>query len=375
MKSPEDVSQEKARAYQRQKQILTLVHLVLSPLILVLMVLSGFPKNWAAVSAAIGTHWAVSFSLFFTFFSLIFMLIDLPFSYYSGYRLEKKYGLSTQTPLTWGLDFLKQALLGFAVSLLLLLGLYTLILRLPGTWWFWAWAGFALFTYGTGKLFPVLIVPLFYRYSPVENQSLKDRIARLGARFGLSIERIHSINLSRTTRKANAAFMGIGKTKRVVLSDTLLSQFEEDEIEAVLAHELGHCCHNDIWRLFALNLAITFISFRLVWTLLPAAAETFGLQGPGDMAGLPLLLLIFSVLSLFIQPVTRGFSRRIEKQADHFALLAMGSKDAFIRCMRKLARVNLADPDPHPLYEWFFYDHPAIRRRIAYAEALQLPGS
>ncbi len=224
-----------------------------------------------------------------------------------------------------------------------------------------------------GQLFPVLIVPLFYRYGPVESQSLKSRIARLAARFGLAVERIHSLNLSRTTRKANAAFMGMDKTKRVVLSDTLLQQFEEDEIEAVLAHELGHYRHYDIWRMFALNLGFTFISFLLAWMILPQAAERFDLQGAGDMAGLPLLLFIFSFFSFLIQPLTHGISRSIETQADHFALTALGSKDAFIRCMRKLAEVNLADPEPHPLYEWFFYDHPAIHRRIAYAEALKLP--
>lgn len=362
-----------ARQYQHQKQVLTLLHLVLSPVILTLMVLSKYPRHWTAFSESLGDHWVVSFSLFFTLFSLVFLIFDLPFAYYSGYVVEKKFGLSNQTLRTWSLDFLKRAVLGFGVSLALLLVLYTLIRRCPETWWLWAWTGFALFTFGVGKLFPVLIVPLFYRYGPVESRSLKDRIAKLAARFGLSVDKIHSLNLSRTTKKANAAFMGMGKTKRVVLSDTLLDQFEEDEIEAVLAHELGHCCHHDIWRLFAVNLGLTLVSFWMAWMFLPEAASRLGLRGPEDMAGLPLLLLIFSVFSLILQPLVRGLSRCIETQADHFALVAMGSNEAFIRCMRKLAEVNLADPNPHPLYEWFFYDHPAIYRRIAYAEALKLP--
>lgn len=373
MKSTMNLEQSKAREYQHKKQVLTLVHLVLSPLILIVMALSTYPQKWAVLAESVGHGWAVSFSIFFAIFSLVFMIFDLPFSYYSGYILEKKYGLSTQTAAGWGVDFFKRSLLGFTASLVLLLALYTLILRYPETWWLSAWGGFALFTYGMGKLFPVLIVPLFYRYSPVDNQSLKDRIARLASRFGFSVDRIHSLNLSRTTRKANAAFMGIGKTRRVVLSDTLLNQFEEDEIEAVLAHELGHCSHKDIWRMFVLNLVITFVLFRLAWVILPEATQIIHLQGPGDMAGLPLLLLIFSFFSLLIQPLVHGISRRIETQADHFALAALGSKDAFVRCMRKLAKVNLADPDPHPLYEWFFYDHPAIRRRIAYAEAMSFP--
>ncbi len=363
---------EKAKAYQHQKQILALINLGLTPLILTLMAFSPYPAYLENSARAICPVWAGTFSLFFAFFSLSFLLLDLPLAFYSGYVLEKKYDLSTQTLASWFKDFIKRSFLGFGVSLGLLLALYGLILRDPQTWWLWAWAGFALFSYGVGKLFPVLIVPLFYKYGPVESESLKQRIAQLAARFGMAVEKIHSLNLSRTTRKANAAFMGIGKTKRVVLSDTLLAQFSEDEIEVVLAHELGHCRHHDIWRMFALNLVLSLISFRLVWMFLPAAAQRLGLDGPADMAGLPLLLLLFTAFSLVVQPLVHGISRRIETQADHFALQAMGSKDAFIRSMRKLALVNLADPDPHPLYEWFFYDHPAIRRRIAYAESLNL---
>ena len=196
--------QSKAREYQHKKQVLTLIHLVLSPLILILMALSAYPQKWSIWAESVGHGWVAAFSIFFAVFSLVFMIFDLPFSYYSGYILEKKYGLSNQTPLTWSSDFLKRALLGFAVSLLLLVGLYALILYYPATWWLGAWAGFALFTYGMGKLFPVLIVPLFYRYGPVESQSLKDRIARLASRFGLSVDKIYSLNLSKTTRKANA---------------------------------------------------------------------------------------------------------------------------------------------------------------------------
>lgn len=365
-------AETQARAYQKQKQVLALLHLVLSPLILALMILSAYPRILEETALGFSSAWPGAFAVFFLFFSLTFLIVEFPLSFYSGYWLEKKYDLSTQTAAAWLQDFLKRSLLGFAVSLGLLLALYTLIRHAPQSWWFWAWAGYALFSYGVGKLFPVLIVPLFYKYGPVQNEALKARISAMAARFGFAIERIQSINLSRTTRKANAAFMGIGKTKRVVLSDTLLSNFEEDEIEVVLAHELGHCRNHDIWRMFALNLILSLVSFRLVWLLLPPLAGYWG-YAPGDMAALPLLLLLFSLFSLIIQPLVNGISRRIETQADHFALTAMGAKDAFIRSMKKLAQVNLADPNPHPLYEWFFYDHPAIGRRIAYAEKMSLP--
>ena len=360
---------KKAKAYQREKQVLSLIGLVVNPCTLAVMALTPYSIFLRKTATSLCPVWAGAFSLYFLFFSLSFLMLDLPLTFYSGYLLEKRYDLSNHTLAGWVKDTLKQSVLAFVISWLLLLALYALIGHQPRYWWWLAWAGFAFFSYGFGKLFPVFIVPLFYRYGSVESEPLKLRISQMAQRFGLAVDKIHSLNLSRTTKKANAAFMGMGKTKRVVLSDTLLEHFSEDEIEVVLAHEIGHYRHRDIWRMFFANLILSWISFWLISRVLPVWAPRVGFDGTGDMAGLPLLLLLFSFISLVTMPLIHGMSRWMETRADGFALEATCNKPAFIASMNKLAAVNLADPDPHPVYEWFFYDHPAIRRRIEFAES------
>ena len=296
------------------------------------------------------------------------LVVDFPLDFYAGFFLEHRYELSNHTLRSWFSDFLKRAVLSFGLSLILLIALYALIWRFPDHWWLLAWAGYAGVSYVLGKLFPVFIVPLFYRYSPVGDESLKKRICDLAGRYGMPVKNVYSLNLSRTTKKANAAFMGIGKTKRVVLSDTLLEQFSPSEIEAVLAHELGHFKHHDIWKQLGFGLSVSLLGFWIAFHTAGVWSNAFGYSGVQDIAGLPVLFLVFYLFSLVLMPLQNGFSRWMERAADRFALEACGQPGAFISCMEKLAAVNLADPSPHPLYEWLFYDHPAVGKRVAFAE-------
>jgi len=361
---------EKSKAYQKKKQVLTLFHLAYTPAVLLLAIatpLSLVFKSWAG--GVVANDYAVV-ALYFVIFSLYTLVLDFPFSYYSGFTLEHQFDLSNQNFSAWLKDFFKKALLSFALSILLIEALFALIWRFPSTWWLLAWAGFALVSYGLGKIFPVWIVPLFYKYGKVEDEGLKNRILDLAARYGLPVENVYSINLSKTTKKANAAFMGMGKTKRVVLSDTLLENFTGDEIETVVAHELGHFKHRDIWKQLAFGLVLSLVSFWIAFQLLTPTSGFFGFEGAGDVAMLPLLFLIFYGVSLVLMPLQNGFSRRLERAADRFALIAYPHREVFISCMEKLGQVNLADADPHPLYEWFFYDHPAIGKRIRMAQSM-----
>ena len=198
--------------------------------------------------------------------------------------------------------------------------------------------------------------------------SLRKRIFDLAKRFGLPVENIYSLNLSKTTKKANAAFMGLGKTKRVVLSDTLIEHFDGDEIETVVAHELGHFKHGDIWRNLSFGLLTSFLMFWIAFNSADSAAVALGYDEVGDVAAMPLLFLIFYGVMLVLIPLQNGFSRRLERAADRFALEASSKPQAFIPCMTKLGRLNLADPEPPRLVEWFFYDHPAISKRIQMAQ-------
>lgn len=361
-----------AKDYQRKKQILSIFHLFLTPAVLSFMLATSISSQFYGFASSITGNDYLVLGIYFISLSLYMLIFDLPVVFYSGFVLEHQFGLSNQNLFAWLKDFLKRSLLSFIFALTLLEGLYALIWRFPSHWWFYAWMGFAFFSYLLGKIFPVLIVPLFYKYGPLADESLKKRILDLAARFALPADNVYTLNLSRTTKKANAAFMGIGKTKRVVLSDTLLAKFSGDEIETVVAHELGHYCHRDIWRQFAFGLVTSFLGFWIVFRLSDTLSFRLGMSGPEEVGAMPLLFLIFCGFGVLLMPLQSGFSRYLERGADRFALRAFPNREAFISCMRKLAQVNLSDTDPHPLYEWYFYDHPSIAKRIRMASSEQV---
>jgi len=282
--------------------------------------------------------------------------------------LEHQFGLSNQTFGQWLSELGKRSLLSFLLSLALLQCLYWIIRSDPAHWWLWAWAGYAFVSYVLGKVFPVVIVPLFYKYGRLEDKELETKVLALASRYGMPVQNVYSINLSKTTKKANAAFMGIGKTKRVVLSDTLIQNFTHPEIETVVAHELGHYKHQDVWRLLAFGLVVSLAAFAAGFAGMNAWVPALSLHSAADVAGLPLLFLIFYAVNLVLMPLMSGYSRRRENAADLFALNAIENKEVFISCMEKLGSQNIADPAPPAWYEWLFYDHPSIRKRIAMAK-------
>lgn len=356
-----------AKSYQKIKQRLSLFHMAWTPVLLGIAGFSPLSRCFKDLAEGAGPHaWAV-LAVYFTLFSLFFLVIDLPFTFYSGFTLEHRYGLSNQTLGGWASFLVKRSLLSFALSLVLLEGLYFFIWHYPENWWLLAWAGYAAVSLVLGKIFPVFIVPLFYKYDVIKDESLRGRIFGLAKRYGMPVENLYSINLSKTTKKANAAFMGMGKTKRVVLSDTLLENFSHDEIETVVAHELGHYKHRDIVKQLVFGFAASLAAFWLAFQTLSHLARSAGYEGAGDIAALPILFLIFYVFGLLLTPAQSGFSRALERAADRFSLEAFPHPGIFISCMEKLGRLNLADPEPNPVYEWFFYDHPAIGRRIEMA--------
>lgn len=361
-------SPELAKKYARIKQRLSLFSLFLTPFLLLVFCVTPLSRSLADISSALAGPAYLQLAVYFTLFSCLFLLIEAPLSFYSGYLIEKRFQLTNHTLKSWLVFFVKRALLSFGFSVVLLMLLYTVIWHTANNWWLWAWAGYAMVSYVMGKLFPVWVVPLFYQYDKVGEGELKDRILKLTHTYKLPVENLYTLNLSKTTRKANAAFMGIGKTKRVVLSDTLIENFNESEIEAVVAHELGHYRHRDILKQLAAGLLMTFAGFALAARLMDVLCPQFGFSGAGDIAAMPLLFLIFTIFGLVWTPLQSAFSRRMEYAADYFALEATRNAAAFISCMEKLARVNYSDPDPHPLYEWYFYDHPCIKKRIHRAE-------
>jgi len=243
------------------------------------------------------------------------------------------------------------------------------LLRLVGAWW-WAAVGgfFLLFGVVLSALFPVLILPIFYKLQPLENELLVKKLSDLARRVGAKVLGVYRMGMSEKTKKANAAFAGLGATKRIILGDTLLNHFAEDEIEVVMAHEMAHYRHGDLWRMIAWSTVTTFVGLWIADMVVRQALPHFGFERVSDLAAFPLLALCLFGFSLVVMPLNNAFSRWRERLADTEALELTRNPDGFIRAMRKLAEQNLADLAPHPVIEFLLHDHPSLARRITLAE-------
>jgi STE24 endopeptidase len=293
-------------------------------------------------------------------------LAEAPIALVAGYWLPRRFDLLHQPFRGWLWDRIKAGVIGGALALLAIEIIYALLWALP-LWWL---AAAAIFFTGYALLamvVPVWIVPLFYRLTPLDDTALRARLMAVAARAGVAVVGVWVADQSRKSRTANAGLTGIGRTRRIILFDTLIAHFTPAEIESVLAHELGHHVHGDIRRGLLAQGLLTLVTFWVADRLLRVGVGTLGLAGPADPAGLPWLALILTVLGLVAAPLANGFSRWIERQADDFALAMAGEPDAFIGAMERLAALNLAERRPHRLKELLLYSHPAIDRRIARA--------
>ena len=309
--------------------------------------------------------------LYFLFFGLGFYLIHLPLHFYSQYVLEHRFDLSNQTVAAWFTDDLKGGILGFFISLLIVEVIYILLGRSPDHWWIGAGFFWFFISVVLAKLTPDFIIPLFHKYQSIENPTLKKRIFDLFEKCQTGLKDIYAIDFSRKTKKANAFLCGMGKSRRVVLSDTLLANFNEEEIELVVAHELGHYKHGDIVKILFLSGAVTFIGFFLIHQYFRHAVGAYQLSGIDDISFLPMVLSAFMLFGIGTGPMLNGYSRAIERAADRFAIETTGKPKAFISMMQKLGEMNLAEFEPSPFIEWFLYDHPPIAKRIAFARGFE----
>jgi STE24 endopeptidase len=293
--------------------------------------------------------------------------VALPFGYVHGFVLERRYGLSTQRPVAWLRDHLKAC--GVALVLALLAGSWIshALRAWPGTWWIAGAAGFAAATIVLAQFAPVVLLPLFYRLRPLESEALRARLLGLARRARTRVLGVYEWRLGDRTTKANAALVGLNGTRRILLSDTLLAHYSEDEIEVVLAHELAHHVHGDMWKTMALESVLTFGGFFLADRVLRWAVPRVGLTGLDDVAGLPVLLLTAGLLSLAFVPAANAMSRRHERRADRYALDATRNVEAFVSAVRRLGAQNLAEERPSRLVEVLFYTHPPAQERIAAA--------
>lgn len=300
---------------------------------------------------------------------LLLQAVEGPFAFYQGFILEHRYGLSTQSLAHWLADQVKGVVLGVALGVVGASIVFATIRHWPEAWWILSATAFALAMVGLVRVAPVLLLPLFYKFKPLDRPDLAARLLALAAKARTDVVGVFEWVVSSHTKKANAALAGMGRTRRILLSDTLLADYSEDEIEVILAHELAHHVHRDLWRGMLLQTVLLFGGFAVANVILREAVVPLGLRGLADPAALPLLMLAGGISSFVMLPVVNGLSRLQERAADRYALTTTGNTDAFVTAMKRLAQQNLAEEYPSPLVRWLFYSHPPIRERIEFARS------
>ncbi len=369
--------QQQARQYSRIKRRLWLVDTVISFVYIL---------PWLFLSWSVGLRQALEnfttnpwllLPAYVLLMGAPYALIGLPLAFYSGYLLPHRFGQSNQTIKGWVTDQAKGLLVGAPLGLLLLELLY-LALRLAGdAWWLWAAGGLLVFNVLLANLAPVLLMPLFNKFVPLgeEHAELAARLIRLAEKANTRVQGVFKFDMSRRTNAANAALTGIGNTRRIILGDTLINEFTPDEIETVLAHELGHQVNKDIPLLIALGALDTALGLYLAALAMKWAVTAFGFTGVADVAALPALMLVLGAYNLALMPLENGFSRWRERLADRYALRSTGKNQAFASAFVRLANQNLAEVDPEPWVVWLFYSHPPLGERIRDAKAFIGPAS
>lgn len=365
--------QQQARQYARISRRLWLLSTVLSAVYATAWLIFGwstYVREWlGGLLPVMRSPWLLV-PAFVIVFGAAFAVLGLPLSYYEGFVLPHKFGQSNQSFRDWVSDQLKGLLIGAPVGLIMLELLY-LALRVTGPlWWLWSAVGLLVFNVLLTNLAPILIMPLFNRYVPLgeEHKDLEERLMRLADAAGTKVQGVFQFDMSRRTKSANAAVTGIGNTRRIIIGDTLLNEFTPDEIEAVLAHELGHQVHRDILLYIGVGTAMTFVGLFLASLAMNWAVAGFGYNGVSDIAAFPALTLILGAYGLLTMPIDNAVSRWREKSADEYSLRLTAKTEAFASAFVRLANQNLGELEPERWVVAVFYTHPPIGERIAMAK-------
>ena len=334
---------------------------------LLLAVLAGGALPWlCGALESWNLHAVWSGTLFFGILYAASVLLDIPFSLYGTFVIEKKYGFSTITPQLWLIDLVKSLVVSVILMALLFIPFFALIHWLPQSWWFAAWVFFALFQMLMIWLYPLVIAPLFNKYVPVKDDLLRERIMAMAQKAGLKAEGIFEVDAGKRSRHSNAYFTGLGRSKRIVLFDTLLATHSHNEIVAVLAHEIGHWKLRHVLKQLILMEVVALAGFYVVFRLMgwPVLYETFGFAGPLPYAGLLLAAILLKPAAFFLTPLGAAISRKYERDADHYVLGLVGSTRFLAQALKRLAKENLANLHPHPTYVAFYYSHPPLAERV-----------
>ena len=366
------MDEARAKSYSNLKYSLSILDTFY--LLLILFLFSWFKtaKILVAALSLPGLPRYLILPLYFLILSVSYYLISFPINFCRSYIAERQFCLSNQKISDWFLDQLKGGILGYILGLILISAFYFILRVFPGYWWVVISVFWILFSVIIAKLTPILIIPLFFKYKKLEDGLLRSKVLKLAEKMRVKILDVFEIDLSRKSLKANAAFVGVGGTRRVLLADTLKDKYTDEEIEVILAHEFAHYKLKHILKLIFLNSAITLFAFYLIFKTSGFVLKLFGLVSFSDYPSLPVIFIYFLLFGIVTQPLEAFISRIFEKDADMLALKATGAKAAFISAMNKLAAQNLADRKPHPLIKFYFFDHPPIDERIDMAKNAQL---
>jgi len=358
--------QKQAKTCARIRRRLWLVDTAFSGLYTVVWLFLGWSlvlRQW--LTDLLTADWLI-IAAFAAIFGGIYLFLNLPLGYYSGFVLPHRFGQSNQTLRDWILDRVKGLAIMTPLGLMLLELLYVALRAAGGLWWLWTAGGILIFSVLFSNLAPVLIMPIFNKFVPLgdEHKDLAERLLRLAERAKTKVRGVFKFDMSKRTKSANAALTGIGNTRRIVLGDTLINEFTPDEIETVLAHELGHHVNRDIPFLILTGAFITTVGLFLASVALEWVIRTFHFSSTADVAALPALGLIMGIYSLVTMPLENALSRWREKMADEYALKSTGKPEAFASAFTRLANQNLGEVDPEQWVVFLFYSHPPLGNRI-----------
>lgn len=362
--------QVKARQYAHIHRRLMLVDLFLGALYLSAWLWLGWSKTLKESLLTITSNDWLLVAGYGFLFAAGYFLLDLPLSYYSGFVLPHQFELSTENIKGWVIDQLKGILVGGILGGLLLEVIYAVLRAAPQTWWLWAAGLLLVFNVLLSNLAPVLLFPIFYKVKPLgeEHQDLVNRLKKLAEGARTQVQGVYQFDMSRRTKQANAALMGLGNTRRIILGDTLLSEFTPDEIETVLAHEFGHHVHKDIPLGIAVGTLMTLGGLYLASLGLNWGVRAMGFENVADIAAFPLFALVSALYGLVTLPLENAFSRWRERRADRYALEVTRKGTVYASALVRLANQNLADVEPEAWVEFLLYSHPALGKRIRMAQ-------
>jgi STE24 endopeptidase len=358
-----------AREYNSTTRWLEIGDMAISIGFLVLLLATGWSSTLRDAAIRLSReHYALQLFYYVLFLSIFSKILGFGLDFYS-FRLEHRFNLSNQRLTGWLIDEAKGWLLGLVLATVLCEIIYALIRTSPEHWWIFAWLIFIGMFIFFAQIAPVVLFPLFYKFAPLQNDELRARLVRLGERAGTRVRGVYEWKLSEKSKKANAALTGLGNTRRIILADTLLQNYSTDEIEAVLAHELGHHVHGHIVKSIFVEAAVTLAGFWAANEALRYAIDQQKMfEHLTDFANLPLLVLVSTILSLVLMPALNAYSRFTERQADVYCWKSVPNIAPYVSAMEKLNKQNLSESHPSRLVELLFHSHPPISKRIAAAE-------